>query len=962
MYPNWPDNVIRMQQKGSFLRYWRQALVAVFLFTQGITQAQLPCPSAQIDSLILLSRAFTDEKKFDQALEINQLAEKDALAQCGKNSVAYASTCFNHGRILYFNGHYEAAKNWYIEAKAIREQLLGQNHKDYTKSLNNLAIVYDLLHEFEQSVPLYQQALVLREKLYGRLSNEYADVLSNLATAYMEMGLYEKSEKYTLEALRIRAEVLGNDDPDYAASLQNLANLYFEMGNYDQAASYYQQSNAHYSSAADADPELIAKGMDNLANVRVEQAEYEQAEALYLKSLAIRDTMMRTDHPAYQKNVHDLAYLYSKKGEYSKAQAYFEQLERMKEQIKATDISLWALTAHNRGNLFFDLKEYDKAEHYLLESKAVYEKAGLVENKWYIAVMESLARTYQQTGQLEQAQQYFNSSATLYKNLIIKASSYQSLTQLDKFIQLFGSSMGHHNTFAQQRPEAAALCYDDALFHKGFLLQAAIQIQNMALKDTASAELFNLYKSCQRRLAIALAYPRAERTDADTLQMRINELEKILAGNNLVFGEAMRQVNWQQVKTMLQPGEAAIEFVHYDTEKDSARTTQYAALVLTPDSPLPHYVPLCDGEILKGLLGNTGNRGLNYVKSIYHNPTHKLYDLCWKAIAAVLPKPTHTVYYAPTGLLHRLNLAAISMPLGDDLLATTTLGEKYKLVQFGSTRQLLATRRSAAPLETGNMALFGNISYSMDTTALMESPYNATLALRGEATFSAPDSSLRGESWKELKGTELEIRNIQALANQAGISTTTYTGHMASEEALKLFDGQAPEVLHVATHGFFYTGQSAKLSDQSGLAFKCGNQPLMRSGLIMAGGKYAWENGKPYKPYMEDGILTAYEVSQMDLNGTELVVLSACETALGDVAGHEGVFGLQRAFKIAGAKYLIMSLWQVRDRETQELMSAFYHHWLEKKQGIPEAFRSAQAEIRAMYPHPYFWAGFVLME
>ena len=136
---------------------------------------------------------------------------------------------------------------------------------------------------------------------------------------------------------------------------------------------------------------------------------------------------------------------------------------------------------------------------------------------------------------------------------------------------------------------------------------------------------------------------------------------------------------------------------------------------------------------------------------------------------------------------------------------------------------------------------------------------------------------------------------------------------------------------------------------------------MLRSGLIMAGGNAAWQ-GKQTLEGKEDGILTAYEISQMNLSNTELVVLSACETGLGDIQGNEGVYGLQRAFKIAGAKYLIMSLWQVPDKQTSLLMTTFYKKWLEDKMSIPNAFHAAQKELRSIGLDPYQWAGFVLVE
>ena len=168
-------------------------------------------------------------------------------------------------------------------------------------------------------------------------------------------------------------------------------------------------------------------------------------------------------------------------------------------------------------------------------------------------------------------------------------------------------------------------------------------------------------------------------------------------------------------------------------------------------------------------------------------------------------------------------------------------------------------------------------------------------------------------------------------------------------------------------NGFFFPdpkeskpGEGQAIGEKT---FKVSDNPMIRSGLMLAGSNHAWKTGNPLSPGLEDGILTAYEISQMNLANTELVVLSACETGLGDLVGNEGVYGLQRAFKIAGAKYLIMSLWQVPDFQTQVFMTAFYKHWLERRMAVPEAFRATQAELRGRYSGEAFkWAGFVLVE
>jgi CHAT domain-containing protein len=203
----------------------------------------------------------------------------------------------------------------------------------------------------------------------------------------------------------------------------------------------------------------------------------------------------------------------------------------------------------------------------------------------------------------------------------------------------------------------------------------------------------------------------------------------------------------------------------------------------------------------------------------------------------------------------------------------------------------------------------------------------------------------------------------------SGIHTSLKKGYFATEESFKNIganNNPSQRILHIATHGYFFddpksTTKTIGFDNQKEPVFKISEHPMLRSGLIMAGGNAAWQ-GKQTLEGREDGILTAYEISQMNLSNTELVVLSACETGLGEIQGNEGVYGLQRAFKIAGAKYLIMSLWQVPDKQTSLLMTTFYKKWMENKMTIPEAFHAAQKELRDIGLDPYQWAGFVLVE
>ncbi|MCK6695809.1 MAG: CHAT domain-containing protein, partial [Thermoanaerobaculia bacterium] len=366
----------------------------------------------------------------------------------------------------------------------------------------------------------------------------------------------------------------------------------------------------------------------------------------------------------------------------------------------------------------------------------------------------------------------------------------------------------------------------------------------------------------------------------------------------------------------------------------------YAALVLSPNDQNPRFIPLFEQKQLDSLLHTAGERKADYVNALYTiaergtkplgKPKKSLYELLWKPLEKHLAG-VNTIYYSPSGLLHRLNLAAI--PIGLD----SVLADRYHLVELGSTRsRVLGIIPTTIQSAANDAALFGGVQYDSDSTAITQA--NAALdsisiASRGELSFTYTDSTLRVGTWSDLPFTDREITGIERIMQTAGIETETRRGYLATEESFKSIGAgkkPSPRILHIATHGFFFPDPKDTLSRSpfrgvggAEPVFKLSDHPMIRSGLILAGGNHAWATGKPIKPGLEDGILTAYEISQMNLSNTELVVLSACETGLGDIQGNEGVYGLQRAFKIAGAKYLIMSLWQVPDKQTSLLMTTF---------------------------------------
>ncbi|NUQ24986.1 MAG: CHAT domain-containing protein [Saprospiraceae bacterium] len=490
--------------------------------------------------------------------------------------------------------------------------------------------------------------------------------------------------------------------------------------------------------------------------------------------------------------------------------------------------------------------------------------------------------------------------------------------------------------------------------------------------DTTASELYNNYLSYHSRLATQYAHPIAERnsTLVADLEEKANTLEKELVRTVAGYGEARKQISWQEIQAGLKPNEAAIEFIHFGYCTPNFRDSIfYSALVLRPGWESPRMVYLCEQRQLDSLLQEADvditveqlytSRGITPGSKA---SSSQLYRLLWQPINSLL-NGVNTVYFSPSGQLHRIAFSAIPIPDTNEVLA-----DQYKLIQLFSTRSIVPpAQANHLALVPASVALFGGIRYELSNENTFTPLDSNELASVQLSTPLLPDTRInRGEGWQYLPGTAQEVTRLQEVFRQQGISSAIWTDSLATEEEFKALDDTAssPAILHLATHGFFFPDPKLdknRLHGLDGNSIPLSENPLMRSGLLLAGANQAWKEGKPL-PGKEDGILTAYEIAQVNLSGTQLAVLSACETGLGDIQASEGVMGLQRAFKMAGVEKLIVSLWQVPDKQTAVFMESFYTNWLTKGSNIRDAFYDTQSQMRKRYKDPFVWAGFVLVE
>lgn len=312
-----------------------------------------------------------------------------------------------------------------------------------------------------------------------------------------------------------------------------------------------------------------------------------------------------------------------------------------------------------------------------------------------------------------------------------------------------------------------------------------------------------------------------------------------------------------------------------------------------------------------------------------------------------------TIYYSPIGLLHSIAFQAISHD-------SVPLCDKYNLNLLSSTSEVVRLKKNI-PFQIDLAAIYGGISYDASDEDLIAEARSYT-HLRG-SVWNTDDAETTRAGWGYLSGTEKESRNVYTKLHEEGISAVLLSNTQANKESFKAFDGNSPTLIHLATHGFFLSDPKTIAQNmfmQRSETIHESNHLLNRSGLLFAGANRAWTATGIIED-IEDGILTADEISRLNLYNTELVVLSACETGLGEIVSTEGVFGLQRAFKLAGVKSLIVSLWKVPDDATSKLMQHFYDNWMNGME-VHHAFAESQKQIREEYPSPYYWAGFVILD
>jgi CHAT domain-containing protein/Flp pilus assembly protein TadD len=858
------------------------------------------------------------EGKYAEAIATLEKAKTQAEKEFGKEHPDYATSCNNLASLYESQGLYSKAEPLYVEAKNIEAKVLGKEHPDYAISCNNLAVLYDKQGLYSKAEPLYVEAKNIREKVLGKEHPSYATSCNNLAGLYVTQGLYSKAEPLLVEARSIYAKVLGKEHPNYATSCNNLAVLYEKQGLYSKAEPLYVEAKNIREKVLGKEHPDYAGSCNNLAGLYEDQGLYSKAEPLYVEAKNIYEKVLGKEHPYYANSCNNLAGLYEKQGLYSKAEPLLVEAKNIRAKVLGREHPEYASTCNNLGLLYQEQGLYSKAEPFYLEALS---------------------------GLFAQIENNFSHLSEKEKALFYKSFA-------DKFEAFNSFSLKRYS----ENPSILSHTYNNQLATKALLFNTSAKIKERILssKDQNLIDLYANWKAKREYLAkvyqMSLAEKEKKGINQTQLEAEANELEKQLSSKSELFASAndKRRYTWQDVQKQLKKGEVAVEMIrtrYYD--KKWTDSVVYIALIVKPETKnYPEMVVLAHGKSLE-------QGDIHYYRNCikFKRADKFSYNKFWKPLRDKIGT-AQKVYFSADGVYHQLNLLTLQNPETSKYVSEETniqlVSNTKDLILFSKPKKLQKN------LKDYELHLFGFPDYGNTTNSTNTD--RSTFAIQLDTTQRFLDAN---GSISSLPGTKTEVENIGNFAKSQKLKTFIYTGKQASEDNLKKLSN--PDILHIATHGFFLADVPVSENDKFGEEKRQTQveNPLLRCGLLLADAQEGLKNGE--QEGKENGVLTAQEAMNLNLDNTDLVVMSACETGLGEIVNGEGVFGLQRAFQTAGAKTVLMSLWKVDDAATQEMMSLFHENLLVKKLPKREAFTQAQNKLKEKYRSPYYWGAFVMV-
>ena len=956
------------------------ATLAIFL-----TLISVPCYSSDDpQTLTFESIKLYNEGKYREAIPLAERSMAIFEKSVGPQHPAVASVAGLLARLYLSIGEDAKAEKLCKRALFIQEKVASSQPQGIITTLELLSEVYIAKWELSAAEPLLQRALAINEKAFGSQNPGLGIILNDLGVLYVKMTRYEKGEECFQRALSVNEKALGPTHFEVTTNLQNLAELYCQLGFYAKAEPLIQRAIALREKQLGPDHPAVAGSLVILAGIYQSTGLYAKAQPLIQRAVAITESKLGPWHPVVANNLHNLGLSYYGIGDYAKAETFYLRALKIRERSLGPNHPDLALTQNNLALLYIRTGEAAKAEPLYRQALAIDEKVLGPDHPEVALVLHNLATSLAAQNKPDQALPLMQRELYIENELMDQVMGFTSEIQKLEFLAKQRSNLDIFLTLAATLSRTDNNAKDSAfavwLKRKGAALEAQRQFQQALVLsgDPKGKAVFErLSQLCAEVTKLTFTGP--GQGDVEKYQARLSKLKNDQAileaelaklSRNYARERNRTKADVKTVAAALPKGSALVDFAKINifdfNAKGNAKQWKpphYIVFVLPAGFPdRLTLVDLGEAEPIEQAVSSlrTALHDTQDAETI-DKSAHTLQELVFTPLAAGLGEAKN-IFISPDGVLNLIPFEILRDSQNQPLIDT------YTFNYVCSGRDLIGMGET--PTATGPALVLGDPDFDLSAQGIKEAAKR--LAQPGKATQAFERSAdLRAITLSPLPATRAEAT---AVAGKMGGDIRLRLGAEAVEGELYL--GPAPRYLHLATHGFFLSDQEMQEAmDSRGLTDLSSfnsfpraasttplhyEDPLARSAVALAGAN-ATLKGKGV-----DGIVTAEKFLSLPINGTEVVVLSACQTGLGDVQTGEGVFGLRRAITQAGAKGMVMSMWSVPDQETRELMENFYDNLAK---GLPKAQALRQAALkerdittaRFNSDNPIYWGAFIYL-
>lgn len=886
------------------------------------------------------------------------LAELYSLRYDLKNEVLYSKKANDYSKKVESTYHFILARLSCIESiddvgdsntaiqlmdifkDEINEEVLNES---LAGGLDNLlSCYYDKIGLYDKSIEYCQKYLNSIISLYGDSSAEYASGLADMASFHCHAGNYSNALKYYDKALALY-DTTSISKYEAGNLFCGLARLMGDIGDYDKELNYYKKSLNYFSEKNY--PALYATTLDNMAITYLNLNEKLLALEYAHKALKLRDSISTiANDPMVAYSYNNLAVICNAINEYSMALQLNEDALSYRKEMYGELHPLYIASLQNVADTYRSMGQYEEA---ILNDSIAYSLAKQIDNADLPEItyaLYALSEDYYLNKEYGKALPYIIDFYKVQSKNIINSlkginTRYKQAFWEDRIDVI--KRVIHFCIDLSDYPQMAETAYNAVLMSKGLLLSSEQEFNRIleTIQQLDKKQYIEEYQDLKKKISSSNSINQQIR---DSLYNKTLKLEEYLlySSPELAAYKSKIETTWEEVKNHLDENEIAVEFF-LDKEADSCG--YYYALILRKDWESPIIEFICTDSLLESI-NSYGSKLFLPKESQY------AYNKIWSPLEKYINKGD-TVFFAPDGVLYQTNIELLGV--GNPYCLT----DNCNIIRLSSTRELVSQKNASIP---NAAVIYGGLVYDIDDNTLTQLHYkydNQPAILTRGIQFI--DSVRAG--WNYLPYTQIEANQIYSQFVKQQIVPTIYTGINGTEESFKSLSGKNYSIIHLATHGFFLDGKvnGSNYSNTVQNELNTSLDPMLRSGLILSGGQKAWL-GLDVPEGVEDGILLSKEISELDLSNVDIVILSACDTGLGDIK-EDGVFGLQRAFKLSSVRTVIMSLWEIDDNVTSEFMALFYQKLLEG-QSRHEAFKYTQSTIKKKYSDPYYWASFIMLD